>query len=37
MALYNHRGSAEIEQFRNDKMGLYLASVAKTVFWLKKP
>jgi len=32
MALYDNRGGAEVEQFRNDKMGLHLASRRKTSF-----
>ena len=29
MACYNHRGGAEVEQFRNDKNGLHLAARRK--------
>ena len=32
LALYDDRGAAEIEQFRNDKMGLHLASRRKFSF-----
>lgn len=36
MSRYNHRGGAEVEQFRNDKMGLYLASRRKNDFLAQK-
>lgn len=36
MSLYDHRGGAEVEQFRNDKMGLYLASRRKNDFLAQK-
>lgn len=36
MFLYNHRGGAEVEQFRNDKMGLHLASRRKNLFLAQK-
>ena len=36
MSLYDNRGGAEVEQFRNDKMGLYLASRRKNDFLAQK-
>jgi hypothetical protein len=36
MALYNGRGGAEIEQFRNDKSGLHLAARRKRGFLAQK-
>ncbi len=36
MALYDNRGGAEVEQFRNDKMGLHLASRRKNKFLAQK-
>jgi hypothetical protein len=36
MALYDNRGGAEVEQFRNDKMGLHLASRRKNDFLAQK-
>ena len=36
MSLYDNRGGAEVEQFRNDKMGLYLASRRKNGFLAQK-
>lgn len=36
IAYYDNRGAAEIEQFRNDKMGLHLASRRKTRFLAQK-
>lgn len=36
ISYYDHRGAAEIEQFRNDKMGLHLASRRKTRFLAQK-
>lgn len=36
IALYDLRGGAEVEQFRNDKMGLYLASRRKNDFLAQK-
>ncbi len=32
MALYDHRGGAEVEQFRNDKSGLHLSARRKRSF-----
>ena len=36
MSRYNNRGGAEVEQFRNDKLGLYLASRRKNNFLAQK-
>ena len=36
MSLYDNRGGAEVEQFRNDKMGLHLASRRKNRFLAQK-
>ncbi|MBV7326700.1 hypothetical protein KFU94_00280 [Chloroflexi bacterium TSY] len=36
ISYYDNRGAAEIEQFRNDKMGLHLASRRKTLFLAQK-
>lgn len=36
MSLYDQRGGAEVEQFRNDKMGLHLASRRKNRFLAQK-
>lgn len=36
MAHYDQRGAAEVEQFRNDKMGLHLASRRKSKFPAQK-
>lgn len=36
MSLYDNRGGAEVEQFRNDKMGLHLASRRKNLFLAQK-
>ena len=36
MSLYDNRGGAEVEQFRNDKMGLHLASRRKNDFLAQK-
>ena len=36
MSLYDRRGGAEVEQFRNDKLGLHLASRRKNRFLAQK-
>lgn len=36
LAYYDSRGAAEVEQFRNDKMGLHIASRQKNLFLAQK-